>query len=231
MQGAQNLAQARTFVARSCTLVPSLSKSDWNSSEYKFLGSQPYSLDITRSQLTMSNCSIPSTPTVPKLVPVFSINLKLEGTPEIVFQDNTKSKVLNHANVLWGEIRTIKNDLGLEFDVLDIHGFDDITTNSTGNYNELDCRLYGKTPSGAGAFVSYYGIFNLTKDITDVLTEQSKEHDFATSSLHNNPRFQLDDSAEDKYKWVQKENLLGRGRFCRSEDNSLHVQYFVYVVR
>lgn len=174
---------------------------------------------------------IPQIPQAPEVVPVFLINLKLKGAPEQVFANATRNKVLNLAHVVDGAITTIPNKYNLEFDVKDVHGFDDITFHIADGYSELDCKLYGTTPEGAGVSVNYYGAVQMLKPTVDVLTNQSLTSAFEEVQIANNPRVQLDELAADKYKWAIQENLYGKGRFVRDAAGSLYVQYVVHVIR
>lgn len=173
----------------------------------------------------------PTLPKTPQLTPVFLINLKLQGWPVPVYGDDSKDKLMVLATVEKGEISTVENPFGLEFNVTDVHGFDDITNQKSAEINELDCKLYGKTPEGAGVYITYYGLIKLLKNTTDVLAKQSMAAPFEESYVTCNPRITLDELASEKYKWVVKENLIGKGRFVRGENETLFVQYFVYVVR
>lgn len=173
----------------------------------------------------------PSVPKTPQLTPVFLINLKLREFPVPVYSQNARDNKLVLATVEKGEISTVENDLGLEFNVTDIHGFDDITHRGSQGINELDCKLYGKTPEGAGVYITYYGLIKLLSNTVEVLTKQSMAAPFEESYITCSPRVSLDDLVADKYKWVANENLFGKGRFVRGPNDSLYVQYFVYVVR
>lgn len=173
----------------------------------------------------------PSLPKTPQLTPVFLINLKLQGYPTPMYSNSVKDKKLALATVEDGEISTVENPFGLEFNVTSIHGFDDITNNTSENYNELDCKLYGKTPEGAGVYITYYGLIKLLENTVDVLTKKSYSAPFDESYITCNPIVTFDELVSDKYKWVTSENLFGKGRFVRSQDDSLYVQYFVYIVR
>ncbi|WPK25985.1 hypothetical protein PUMCH_003327 [Australozyma saopauloensis] len=179
----------------------------------------------------MDSSVAPSLPKTPQLTPVFLINLKLGGFPVPIYGDSVKDKLMVLAHVEKGEITTVENSLGLEFNVTDIHGFDDITNQKSQDINELDCKLYGKTPEGAGVYITYYGLIKLFKNTVDVLTKQSMSCPFEESYVTSNPRVTLDELADEKYRWVTKENLLGKGRFVRGPNDSLYVQYYVYVVR
>lgn len=174
---------------------------------------------------------VPSLPKNPELEPVFLINLKISGNPENIFSDRNRNKALIFANVESGRITTVKNKFGFELDVEEIHGIDDITNHISDGYNELDCKLYGKTKSGKGVYVTYTGVIQLNQPTVDVLTGQNKDCSIEDAYVTNNPKVQFDEDVEDKYKWAIKENLLGKGRFVRDDQGGLYVQYFVYVVR
>lgn len=173
----------------------------------------------------------PSVPKTPELEPVFLINLKLEGAPAPVYNNETRNKALVLARVIDGKISTVPNKYGFELDVDNISGFDDITNNIADGYNELDCKLYGKTPDGSGVYITYYGLIKLTEPTVNVLTGKTSTSAFEETYVTSNPRFHFDGNIADKYKWAIQENFLGKGRFVKDESGSLYVQYYVYVVR
>lgn len=174
---------------------------------------------------------VPQVHKSPELEPVFLINLKLKENPAKAFANSTRNKVLALATVVDGTITSVPNKYNYELDVKNVHGFDDITNNIADNYNELDCKLYGSTPEGAGVYVTYYGLIKLLQPTVDVLTEKSSTSNFEDTYVTCNPRFHLDEDVADKYKWVIQENLYGKGRFVRDASGTLYVQYYVYVVR
>lgn len=173
----------------------------------------------------------PSIPTTPELEPVFLINLKLDGAPAPVYNNPTRNRALALARVGDGKITTVKNKYGFELDVENVTGFDDISNNIADGYNELDCKLYGKTPEGAGVYITYYGVIKLRESTVDVLTGKSSGVKFEDAYVTCNPRIHFDGEVADKYKWAILENLLGKGRFVRDTNDNLYVQYYVYVVR
>ncbi|PSK35262.1 hypothetical protein C7M61_004720 [Candidozyma pseudohaemuli] len=173
----------------------------------------------------------PSLPKTPELEPVFLVNLKLNPAPSPVFSDSAKDKSLTLARVAEGYIETVKNKYGFELEVKDISGFDDITTNHRDGYNALDCKLYGKTPEGAGVYITYQGIIQLTEPTVAVLSGKSDGSSFEDAYVTSNPRIHFDGDVLDKYKWAVKENLIGKGRFVKDPNGNLYVQYYVYVFR
>lgn len=179
----------------------------------------------------MDPAVVPTLPKTPELEPVFLVNLKLNGPPSPVFTNSTRNKALVLANVSDGKISTVKNKYGYELEVENITGFDDITNNIADGYNELDCKLYGKTPEGAGVYITYYGLIKLLEPTVDVLTGKSSTSNFEDTYVTCNPRVHFDGQVADKYKWAIQENLFGKGRFVKDESGGLYVQYFVYVVR
>ncbi|PIS54045.1 hypothetical protein CJI97_003743 [Candidozyma auris] len=178
----------------------------------------------------MDSSVTPSVPKTPELEPVFLINLKLKP-PAPVFTNKTRDKALTLATVVDGYISTVKNKYGFELEAKEITGFDDITTNIADNYNELDCKLYGKTPEGAGIYITYYGLIKLSEAVLAVLGGNSNASSFEDDYVTSNPRIHFDGDVPDKYKWAIQENLLGKGRFVKDPSGTLYVQYYVYVVR
>lgn len=173
----------------------------------------------------------PQLPKTPELEPVFLVNLKLESAPASIFSDSKKDKSLNLAKVVDGYIETVKNKHGLELDVKDISGIDEITTHVSDSFNSLNCRLYGKTPEGAGVYITYGGNMHLTEPITNVFAGKADSSSFEEGYLTNSPVVQFDGEVNDKYKWAVKENLVGKGRFIKDSKGALYVQYYVYVYR
>lgn len=170
-------------------------------------------------------------PTTPKLVPVFVINLKTSYDPEAIYVNSTTDKTLQLATLSDGEIKTVPNPLGFELDVSGIHGFDDLTSKPSHGATILDCKLYGKTPNGSGVYVKYAGVVQFLEATVKVLTKEEKLSRFEDGYITCNPFFEFDDKVEDKYKWVLKENIIGKGRFVRDSDDVIYVQYYAYVLR
>ncbi|EMG46803.1 hypothetical protein SBY92_005285 [Candida maltosa Xu316] len=175
--------------------------------------------------------SLPEIPASPELIPVFTFNLKLAGDPASIYVNNEADKSLNLATIANGEVKTVPNKLGLELDITSIYGTDDLNIKNSVATASLDCKLYGKTANGSGVFIYYPGKVQLNDASVAVISKQSQEATIADSYVTCNPTFHFDDKVEDKYKWVLKENLFGRGRFGRDADGVLYVQYYVYVVR
>lgn len=67
--------------------------------------------------------------------------MKLAGNPVPIFTEKVKDMAMVLASVENGEISTVKNHFGYEFEVTGIHGFDDITNSGSEQINELDCKL------------------------------------------------------------------------------------------
>ncbi|OBA22485.1 hypothetical protein METBIDRAFT_40579 [Metschnikowia bicuspidata var. bicuspidata NRRL YB-4993] len=169
-------------------------------------------------------------PATPKLVPVFSMKLQLLGAPQALFTDSSKKAVSNMAIVATGQITTIKNDLGFELDVFDMAGYDNITAHLEKGYNELDAHIHGKTSAGEDIRVDYYGISQSLPGLDAVLAGKATSHSFEDSYLTNSPRFSFTAPPPENLKWLEKENLIGKGHFL-VEDEKVFVEYFVYVVR
>lgn len=180
---------------------------------------------------TLDSSIAPLLPTAPKPVPVFTFNLKLAGEPSLIFVSKEQDKALSLATIADGEIRTVENELGLEFDVSGITGFDDLNARPSVNAATLDCKLYGKTGSGAGVYVRYGGVVQFLEPSLLVMSNQKPTSEFDESYVTCNPTFTFDLNVEEKYQWVLRENFFGKGRFVRDSAGVLHVQYFIYVFR
>ncbi|KAK6202601.1 uncharacterized protein RJT21DRAFT_118672 [Scheffersomyces amazonensis] len=172
----------------------------------------------------------PALPSTPKLVPVFVFNLRVEEAIPVLANKATDSS-LTLARVVNGEVVTVKNDLGLEFDVKDITGFDDLVGTTSRNVTHLDCKLYGSTANGAGVYITYPGVVRTLPVSTNVLTGAAKHAEIEDGYVTCNPRFRLSDGVEEKFKWVLDENFIGKGRFERDGAGYLYVQYYIYILR
>lgn len=170
-------------------------------------------------------------PVVPQLIPVFLLNLKISPEPSTIYKDSVGDRVLNLANVVDGQAIPINNSLGLKFELSSITGFDDITETVSLGISKLDCKLYGKTPGGSGVQIKYPGLIKLLEPTVNVLMNKSTLATFEESYVTCNPTIVADSSLEPEYKWVQSENLFGKGRFIRDDSGTLHVQYYIYIVR
>ncbi|CAI5757577.1 unnamed protein product [Candida verbasci] len=170
---------------------------------------------------------IPST----KLIPVFTINLKLKHDPLNIYSSNESNNTLNLAIIETGEIKTVKNELGLQFELNEIFGTDDLLIKNSIETASLDCKLYGKTPKGNSVFIHYGGKVQLNEESVDIISEKKRDSDISKSYVTCNPTFKFDENLESEYKWIEKENFIGRGRFVRDENGSLYVQYYIYIIR
>ncbi|CUM66250.1 uncharacterized protein PRCAT00003910001 [Priceomyces carsonii] len=172
----------------------------------------------------------PSKPETPKLVPVFVMNFKLKE-PEPVFSNPELSKALTLATVVNGEIKTVKNELGLEFDVSRVVGYDNLTSDLHRDVTLLDCRCYGRLPNGKGVYIKYPGVVHNNEPTVNVQLGKTKTSTFEEGYVTCNPSFEFDGGIEDKYRWVLRENFIGKGRFVRGNSNDLYVQYYIYILR
>lgn len=171
-----------------------------------------------------------SAPKAPELVPVFFINLKLQD-PNSVLENQSYAHSVTLVNIVDGEITTVPNKLNLELDANSLVGIDHITADTKVGVNKLDCYVYGKTPSGAGLHIHYFGLIKGNEAVGKVLGGgKSIETDFTQDYVTSNPVILFDGEVEEKYLWAKKENLIGKGRFLRDEAGALHVQYYVYVL-
>ncbi|RCK55965.1 hypothetical protein Cantr_05165 [Candida viswanathii] len=175
--------------------------------------------------------ALPDIPKPAEWIPVFSFNLELAGEPANIFEAGSADLTLNLATIKNGAVKTVPNKLNLELEIDSIYGTDELSVKNSTNTALLHCNLYGKTPSGTGVKIFYPGKVQLTAPTVAVLSKQSQGAAIEESYVTCNPVFYFDDKVEDKYKWALKENFFGRGRFVRSQDGVLHVQYYVYVLR
>lgn len=173
----------------------------------------------------------PTLPPNPTLIPVFSINLKTAGSPAPIYTNKENGDSVSSVQVSHGEIKTVENKFGFKLEVNGISGSDDLTSNSESGASTLDCRLYGKTPNGAGVKITYQGVSLLSEELINVVTGKSKLAKFEKCYLTSNPKFEFDSDVPQEYKWVLKENLIAKGRFARDDNDELYVQYYVYIMR
>ncbi|KAK6464854.1 hypothetical protein DFJ63DRAFT_312142 [Scheffersomyces coipomensis] len=171
-------------------------------------------------------------PTTPKLVPVFSFNFKCEFSPPGSSTDlPVPSNSLSLARIINGEIRTVKNDYGLELDVPGITGIDDLIEKVPLGITQLNCTLNGKTANGSDVLIYYDGFLKHAQATFEVIQGTKKHIEFDDCSLVCKPIFKLSKGVEDKYKWILTEDFIGKGRFIRDADDFVYVQYFVYIIR
>lgn len=175
--------------------------------------------------------AVPPIPKQPQLVPVLTFNLRLASDPVPIFTNSQIDKTLNLATITNGEITAVENDFGFKLEINQIYGTDDLNIKNSVSTSYLDCKLYGKTPNGSGVFIYYGGRVQLDDASVGVLSGKTKEASVDDSYVTCNPVFTFDDSVEEEYKWVLKENLIGKGRFGRDDDGNLYVQYYIYVLR
>lgn len=171
-----------------------------------------------------------SLPKTPVLLPVAFANFKLDELDSI-YSDKARNSSLSYVQILNGEVSTIENKLEYELEVSDIHGSDELTNDLVTGWGQLNCRLYGKTPNGAGVHISYSGFIKLSDASLKVLSGQTLELDFDDSYIICYPRFAFDDSVEEKFRWASNESLLGKGRVTRDAIGCVYIQYVLYVVR
>lgn len=129
-------------------------------------------------------------------------------------------------NVTGGTVKSF-GDNEYVFDGEITGGRDDITISSKGTHSNLDCRLFGKLPGGAGFSVHYNGVIQLNAAIGAVLTGKATEIAFEDGLVVSQPYVTLDKDADAKYQWVETHALTGRGRFYTGSDG-LHIVYNVY---
>ncbi|CAK9438625.1 uncharacterized protein LODBEIA_P28490 [Lodderomyces beijingensis] len=175
--------------------------------------------------------NLPPVPRQPELVPVLTFNLKLKSDPVNIFTNTQIDKTLTLATLENGEIKSIENKLGYKLDISQIYGTDDLNVKDSVETAYLDCKLYGRTPNGSGVFVHYGGRVQLDAVSVGVVSGKTKEASIEESYVTCNPTFTFDDKVEEEYKWVLRENLVGKGRFGRDDDGALYVQYYIYVIR
>lgn len=172
-----------------------------------------------------TNCTIPGTP---KLVPVFAMKLQLLGPPQTLFKYSTIES--NMAVGKKGRITTIQNEFGFEFDVTDIAGYDNITAYIENGYSKLDIHLHGETKTGEDILIQCFGIYKSLPEVEAVLSGKASSHSFEDSYLSVSPQITFIGKTPEKYAWLEKENLIAKGRFL-FEDGNVFVEYFTYVMR
>jgi len=118
------------------------------------------------------------------------------------------------------------------FDTTIEFGLDNLTTKSNRDQSitNLDCQLFLKSKTnGGGIHFTYSGVVVNNEKTAAIVTKQASESSFTDAYVTNHPKASLDKSNEAE-SWIEGKNLLGKGRFVRTESGSLAVEYYVYVL-
>ena len=164
----------------------------------------------------------------PEFVPVALLSLTL-GEANVVFRNKEYAKGIDYIEVKDGSITTVKNDLGLEFEVKDIIGNDKVTHDLVTGTTILDVNLFGKTANGSGVHITYPGIARISDKVAGVLGGKGTFSDF-DEYIHITPTFRFCSTAEEKFKWAASTYFTGKGRFLR-DDAGFYVQYYLYAAK
>lgn len=159
--------------------------------------------------------------------PAFFIHVDA-GEPEQIYNNSTGSLTL--VKVTGGYTKTL--DPKYPFDTSIEFGLDNLTTKSSRDENiaNLDCQLYLKSKkNGGGIHFTYSGVVHHNEKTLAVIGNKTKDSTFTDSYVTNHPSASLDETAKDE-AWIEGKNLLGKGRFIRTESGSLAVEYYVYVL-
>lgn len=91
------------------------------------------------------------------------------------------------------------------------------------NYARLDVRATFHTHDGAAIYLSYYGLFNVTPAILEIMGGGGSSTAFEDQYFRTNPRFETGD---DRYAWLNQTLFIGEGRILTGPG----VEYRVYRV-
>lgn len=92
------------------------------------------------------------------------------------------------------------------------------------NVARLDVRATFTTHDGAAVYLSYYGLFNLTPAIMEIMGGGGQSTEFEDQYFRTNPRFETGD---ERYAWLNQTMFIGEGRIVA---NPLGVEYRIYRV-
>lgn len=92
------------------------------------------------------------------------------------------------------------------------------------NIARLDVRATFHTHDGAAVYLSYYGLFNVTPAIMEILGGGGQSTEFEDQYFRTNPRFETGD---ERYAWLNQTMFIGEGRILT---NPMGVEYRVYRV-
>lgn len=92
------------------------------------------------------------------------------------------------------------------------------------NIGRLDVRATFHTHDGAALYLSYYGLFNVTLAIMEILGGGGQSTDFGDQYFRTNPRFETGD---ERYAWMNQTLFIGEGRALA---HPFGVEYRVYRV-
>lgn len=143
---------------------------------------------------------------------------------------SNESGSLSLVKVFGGYTKTI--DPKYPFDTTLEFGIDNLTTKTSrdGAITDLDCQLYLRSNvNGGGIHFTYSGVVVNNEKTEAVVAGKEKDATFTDAYVTNHPRAALDKSNTTE-AWIQGKNLLGKGRFIRTEKGNLSVEYTVYVL-
>lgn len=166
-------------------------------------------------------------PAAPKLVPVCTITLQIIGPIQSLYIDNTTKSESILGVVAKGNVTTIENDLGFAVDLSDVAGYDNLILHVDMDYGTTKVDLHGITPNGTDVRISYSGKLLAPGGVSAVLSgEISSPEDYI---LSNTPIFAVSGTVPEDLVWLQRESLIGKGRFV-TQDGDTYVVYTVFVM-
>ncbi|GEQ68775.1 hypothetical protein JCM33374_g2444 [Metschnikowia sp. JCM 33374] len=87
-------------------------------------------------------------PAVPRLVPVFTMTLQLQGAPQSLSTDNTTGITSILGVVATGNASTIENDLGVKVELQNLTGYDHFLSHGDKKFGQVNVKLHGTTRRG-----------------------------------------------------------------------------------
>ncbi len=164
---------------------------------------------------------------IASLKPAFFLHVDADE-PQPIYKNAQGSLTLVKLN--GGYTKTL--DPKYPFDTEVEFGIDNLTTKAgrDGTITNLDCQLYLKSKkNGGGIHFAYSGVVIQGEQVVDVVLKKSNDSGFTESYVTNHPIVTLDESNKEE-SWIQGKNLIGKGRFTRSESGKLAVEYYVYAL-
>lgn len=165
---------------------------------------------------------------IPRLVPVFTMTLEIQGLPQSLYFDKDQGMESVLGIVSGGNVTTIPNDLGLEAEIRNISGIDNLFSYKKKGHGNLNVNLHGTSTEGADVRISYKGVILAQEGVDAVLSGKltsPADYYFSTS-----PTYSVAGNGSEILGWMEKENFITKGQFL-SVNGQMLVQYIVFVIR
>ncbi|KAA8897038.1 hypothetical protein TRICI_006800 [Trichomonascus ciferrii] len=162
---------------------------------------------------------------VASMRPAFHLKMALqEGIQTTSGSEGTNQMI----RIDYGEAISLDSDFPFYLEVYD--GYDNIFIREDGSAAYLDCRVFCRTKSGTPAIIDYTGVLRPEGIVADLLANKASTMEYKDGYITNNVRVKLDHKAESDLAWVNRYNLVGKGKFFRDDKDKLHIEYIVHVI-